>query len=79
MSPEEVRRATAVLARHEMQLMKVPGVIGVGIGATEQGDRAAIHVYVNAKAMGEKVPAAFPQQIENIPVKVIHTDDIRAR
>jgi hypothetical protein len=40
---EEVRRAAEVLARHEAQLLKVPGVVGVGIGATEQEGRTAIH------------------------------------
>jgi hypothetical protein len=75
----QVRRAQEVLAAHEAHLMGIPGVVGVGVGMTEQGDRAAIHVFVNVAATGGKVPTALPQLLEDVPVRVIQTDAMKAR
>jgi hypothetical protein len=75
----QVRRAQEVLAAHEARLMEIPGVVGVGVGMTEQGDRAAIQVFVNVVATGGRVPEVLPQQLEGVPVRVIHTDAIKAR
>lgn len=38
--------AKAARSRNEAMLMKIPGVVGVGVGLTEKGNRAAIHVFV---------------------------------
>jgi hypothetical protein len=75
----QVRRAQEVLAAHEARLMEIPGVVGVGVGTTERGDRAAIHVSVNVVATGGRVPAALPRQLEDVPLRVIQTDAIKAR
>jgi len=75
----QVRRAQEVLAAHEARLMEIPGVVGVGVGTTERGDRAAIHVFVNVVATGGRVPEALPQQLEDVPVRAIQTDAIKAR
>lgn len=71
--------AEKVRADNEARLLAIPGVAAVGTGLTEQGDQSAIHVYVNVKEMGGGIPAAIPSEIENIPVRVITTDKIRAR
>jgi hypothetical protein len=78
-SQAQVRRAQEVLAAHEVSLMEIPGVVGVGVGTTERGDHAAIHVFVNVVATGGRVPEAIPQQLQDVPVRVIHTDAIKAR
>ena len=72
-------RAEKVLAENEAKLMGVPGVVAVGMGLTEKGDRPAIHVFVNSQATGGTIPASIPKQIDNVPVRIIETDDIKAR
>ncbi len=76
---DAVRIAEEVLAANQAKLLSMPGVIGIGMGLTEQGDRPAIHVYVQTQATGGTVPAAIPKQINNVPIRIIETDEIRAR
>jgi hypothetical protein len=76
---EQFRRAEKVLAAHEARLLSLPGVVGVGIGMTKKGDQPAIHVYLNVKAAGGESPTAIPKQIDKVPVRVIETDEIKAR
>jgi hypothetical protein len=75
----ELQQAQAALAKHEAMLMNVPGVVGVGIGMGETGDHAAIHVYLNVLETGGTTPPAIPKQLDNVPVRVIKTDEMRAR
>lgn len=79
MSKEQLRVAQDVLAKNQAKLMSIPGVVGVGIGSTKKGNRPAIHVFVNVEATGGTIPAAIPKQVENVPVRVIETDDIKAQ
>lgn len=76
---EQLRIAEEVLANNEAKLMSIQGVVGVGIGLTEKGDRPAIHIYVNVDAIRGTMPAAIPKQIDNVPVRVIETDEIKAQ
>ena len=76
---DALRMAEAVLAANQAKLMSIPGVVGVGMGLTEQGDRAAIHVYVQTQVTGGTIPVAIPTQINNVPIRIIETDAIRAR
>jgi len=75
----ELQKAQAVLAKHEAMLMNVPGVVGVGVGLTEAGNHAAIHVYVNVRATGGTLPPALPTRLDSVPIRVFETDEIRAR
>lgn len=79
MDPKQLHKVEKTLADHEARLMHIPGVVGVGIGLTEQGDQPAIHVYIDRKAAGGTVPATLPKQLNDVPVRVIETDEIRAR
>jgi hypothetical protein len=76
---EVLQTASEVLARHEAELMSVPGVIGVGLGLTETDERPAIHVFLNVTPTGSTSPAAIPKQIDHVPVRIIETDEIKAR
>jgi hypothetical protein len=76
---EALRMAEEVLATNAAKLMRIPGVVGVGMGLTEQGDRPAIHVYVQTQATDGTVAAAIPKQINNVPIRIIETDEIKAR
>ena len=75
----EIQKAQATLTQHEDMLMNVPGVVGVGVGMTEAGDHAAIHVYVNVRATGGTIPPAIPKRLDSVPVRVIKSDEMRAR
>jgi len=76
---EQLRRAEKVLASNEAKLMGIPGVVAVGMGLTEKGDRPAIHVFVDLQASGGNIPASIPKQIDDVPVKIMQTDEIKAR
>jgi hypothetical protein len=75
----QLEKAEKVRAENESRLLAVPGVVGVGVGATEAGDRPAIHVFIDLKAAGGRIPAEIPKQIDNVPVRVIASDEIQAR
>jgi hypothetical protein len=75
----EIQKAQAALAKHEAMLMKIPGVVGVGVGMMDTGNQAGIHVYLNVHATGSTLPHAIPNQLDNVPVKVIESDEIKAR
>lgn len=70
--------AEKVRADNEAKLLAIPSVAAVGTGLTEQG-HPPIHVYVNSNETGGRIPAAIPSEIEDIPVRVITTDNIKAR
>ncbi len=55
-----------VKAKHEMRLLRIEGVEGVGIG--EEADQLVIKVYVakKTKALQESIPA----RIEGYPVRI---------
>lgn len=76
---EKLREAEKVLADHKDKLMEIPGVVGIGIGLTEKGDQPAIHLFVNVEVTGGAIPSAIPSEIGNVPVRIIKTDQIKAR
>ena len=64
-------RANTVLDQNRQDLMSRPGVLGVGLGALEDNSAPAVVVYV------DKTGAAKPQlpdQVDNVPVRIIMTD-----
>ncbi|MCK5439460.1 MAG: hypothetical protein KAI97_05930, partial [Gemmatimonadetes bacterium] len=64
--------AAAVQLRHQEDLMQVPGVVGVGLGATESG-RPAIVVLAEHGAV-----AGFPASLGGVAVRVMVTGEIWA-
>lgn len=70
-------RALAVLESHRANIMFTPGVMGVGIGASDKvAGEAAIVIYVNKDADAKPI---LPESIDGIPVTVILTDEFIAR
>jgi len=67
-SVEEVKR------RHEGRLMKIPGVVGVGIG--RKGDRECIRVYVEKDA--PRIAAAVPKRLEEYDVEIVVSGPFKA-
>ncbi len=62
--------------RNENWIMSIPGVVGIGIGLTEDGKRPAFIVYVQRLTSRIKVQA--PSNIEGVPVRLYESGIIRA-
>lgn len=56
-----------VKQRHESRLMKLRGVVGVGIGQRE--GREVIRIYVEKDH--PKILSALPQSLDDVPVEVV--------
>ncbi|MGI0147955.1 MAG: hypothetical protein ACREDF_00280 [Thermoplasmata archaeon] len=59
--------AADVKRRHELELMKMRGVLGVGIGRKDGKD--CIRIYVEKDS--PKIRAEIPESLEEIPVEVV--------
>ena len=73
--PQEISRARAAKARSSQHLMGIPGVVGHGIGLSDDG-HPVIEVYLaneNASAR-----AQIPNNIENFAVRVVVTGAFEA-
>lgn len=81
---EAFDRAQAVKQSHERRLLKIPNVVGVGVGLRQRKgatlNEVALVVMVRQKKpitqlSGDEV---LPGQIEGVPVDVLEVGDIRA-
>jgi len=68
---QAVDHASRVLEQNRHDLMSRPGVLGVGLGATEDNSTPAILVYVDQTS---SVQPQLPQDIDRVPIRVIFTD-----
>ena len=84
MSDQSIQRAQEVKRRHEKELLRKPNVVAVGVGFRSRGGQPTqeVCIVVSVKA---KVPTSqlksndvIPASIENVPVDVIATGEIRA-
>jgi hypothetical protein len=64
-------RASRVLEQNRNDLMSKPAVLGVGLGALEDNSQPAIVVYVDKTSQANP---QLPDQVDNIPVRIIMTD-----
>jgi hypothetical protein len=74
-SDEAVQKAITAMKSRERNLMKRPGVIGVGVGAADGVNEAAIIVYVDANA---KVSTRLPNTINGVKVKRVYSEEFVA-
>ena len=80
-----VERAKQVKARHEVELMALPGVVGVGIGLRQRGakltDEVAIVVMAKGKRPDDKIKYSgrLPTELEGVPVDIQIVGDIQAK
>ena len=84
MSDQSVQRALDVKRRHEQELLRKANVVAVGVGHCNRGgvQTGEVGIVVSVK---KKVPLAglkprdiIPAQIEDVPVDVVETGEIRA-
>lgn len=67
-SAEDVKR------RHEIELMKIRGVVGVGVGRKDGKD--CIRVYVAKDT--PKILHAVPKSLEKVPVEIVVSGAFKA-
>jgi Peptidase family S64 len=74
--PQDVERAHGAKKRHEKDLMSRPGVLGVGVGGSENnGAEATVVVYFD-RTSGRAL--ALPERVDDVRVRVVLTDPIVA-
>ena len=73
----EVAAAIAVQRRHTDALMQIPGVVGMGVGQSEETGRVVIEVYL--EKMTARLQQAIPHDLEGIPVRKVVTGKVSAR
>ena len=67
---EEAHR---IKRRHADRLMKIPGVVGVGVEKDERG-RFVLAVHVDA---GKETGPRIPDHLESLPVKLVRSGPFR--
>jgi hypothetical protein len=77
MNEPQIAAAIAVQERHTDALMRLPGVVGTGIGQSEETGQVVIEVYVEQATT--ELKRAIPQRLEGIPVKTVVTGKITAQ
>lgn len=82
---EFLNRAKDVKARHEQELMRQPGVVGVGIGLRQRRgqyhhDEVCIVITVRRKLAPADINPVelLPAELEGVPVDVQEVGDITA-
>lgn len=75
-SMERVEELKEIQARHEDGIMDIPGVVGIGIGLTEDGADLAFIVYVEKVTSSVKVKV--PSHVEGVPVRMIESGIFKA-
>jgi hypothetical protein len=70
-----VTRALDAKAKHVTSLMKIPAVIGVGVGAGDIQGQAAVILYVEKG----RTAGALPSQVDGVPTKVRVVKPFKAR
>ena len=83
-SDQAVQRAQEVKRRHERELLRKANVVAVGVGLCRRGGVQTEEVCI-VVSVKNKVPLSnlkpqdvIPAQIENVPVDVVETGEIRA-
>lgn len=76
-SDAAVGLATVIKERHQARLLQVPGVVGLGVGASTRPGDAAIVVLLRADSAEAR--RAIPPALEGIPVRIEVTGDVVAR
>lgn len=84
MSDQAMQRALEVKRRHEQRLLRKANVVAVGVGFRRRGGIATKEVCI-VVSVKNKVPLSelkprdvIPAQIDDVPVDVVETGEIRA-
>jgi len=66
-----------IQAVHENQVLKIPGVVGMGIGKAEDSSQLVFKVFV--KKLTPRVERAIPKNLGGVPVGIEETGLLIAR
>lgn len=69
-----VAKAIEVKRRHEHGLMGIPGVVGAGVGLSQETGQVVIEVYVEKQT--PDLQRTLPRALEGVPVKMVVTGKI---
>lgn len=72
-----VARAIEVQERHNPDLLSIPGVIGTGVGFSEETGQVVIEVYVEERTL--ELEQLLPSVLEGVPVEMVVTGKFYAR
>ena len=84
MSDQVMQHALEVKRRHEQELLRKANVVAVGVGYCTRGGVMTKEVCIvvsvkNKEALSKLKPQdVIPAEIENVPVDVVETGEIRA-
>jgi hypothetical protein len=84
MSQDAVQRALAVKRRREKELLRKANVVAVGVGFRQRRgqptDEVCLVVSVKVKVSAAQLKSGdlIPSSIDNVPVDVVETGEIRA-
>lgn len=73
--PEEIAHLKDVQARHEKQIMNIPGVVGMGIGRSPEG-QLLVEIYV--KKHTAELESHLPKTLDGANVRIVETGEVRA-
>jgi hypothetical protein len=72
-----VEAVTRVKERHEEAILKLEGVVGIGVGVSETvPEEVVIEVYVKKPA--QEMKHVISEMLEDVPVKIVETGEIVA-
>jgi hypothetical protein len=72
----EVARLVAIKRRHDEAILKIPGVVGSGVGLDPETQTPVIEIYVEKDTPG--IRRQLPQTLDGAPVRLIETGKVRA-
>jgi hypothetical protein len=72
-----VEAVSRVKDRHEEAILKLEGVVGIGVGLSETvPEEVVIEIYVKKSA--QEMKHVIPEMLEEVPVKIVETGEIVA-
>ena len=77
----EIRAVIPVQERHTSDLMKIPDVVGTAVGLTDDGKPCILVLTktdIQANALAKGAPSPLPDQLDNVPVRIMVTGEITA-
>jgi hypothetical protein len=76
-SEQELAAATAIQQRHQAALMRIPGVVGVGIGRSAHTGQLVLRVFLDRET--PEVRQSLPAFLEGLGVETVVTGSFEAR
>jgi len=73
---EAIASASAIRSKHSVELMRIPGAVGTGIGIGDHSGQPAIEVYVSK--ITPEAQAATPTSVDGVTVRLVETGDFVA-